>query len=275
MPKTLLAVDDSVTMRKVVEMTFAGEDIRVVALSSADEALAHVRKEKPDVVLADASMEGTNGYDLCRKLKDEFQTIPVIILASPKQNPYDAAKGQAAGADASLDKPYDTAKAIELVKNVLAKGKSIAPAPMAAAVMPGVPAAPKVPAVAAAPAAKPAAVVAPSPAAKAATPATPPVSVRGAPAPAPVAAAPAPSPKVAEVQHGTLAELAQAPHAPAAAPAIGGDLSAKLQGLGLTAAQIEGVLALSREVVERVVWEVVPVLAETMVKEEIARLMKE
>ncbi len=53
------------------------------------------------------------------------------------------------------------------------------------------------------------------------------------------------------------------------------DFASKLGGLGLTAAQIEGVLALSRDVVEKVVWEVVPTLAEALIKEEIARLTKE
>ena len=52
-------------------------------------------------------------------------------------------------------------------------------------------------------------------------------------------------------------------------------MSKKLAALGLTKDQMEGVLALSREVVERVVWEVVPVLAETMIKEEIQRLTAE
>jgi hypothetical protein len=56
------------------------------------------------------------------------------------------------------------------------------------------------------------------------------------------------------------------------AAAVGADFSAQLQGLGLSAQQVEGVLALSRDVVERVVWEVVPVLAETLIKEELARL---
>ena len=45
--------------------------------------------------------------------------------------------------------------------------------------------------------------------------------------------------------------------------------------MGLNAAQVQGVLALSREVVEKVVWEVVPVLAETMIKEELRRLTAE
>jgi hypothetical protein len=62
--------------------------------------------------------------------------------------------------------------------------------------------------------------------------------------------------------------------APVAA-AANGALAGKLAGLGLTPAQVEGVLALSREVVEQVVWEVVPTLAETLIKEEIARLTRE
>jgi DNA-binding response OmpR family regulator len=262
-PKTLLAVDDSVTMRKIIEMTFAGEDMRVVSVATADEALAAARKEKPDLVLTDVSLDGTSGYDLCKKFKDEFGTVPVIILASPKQNPYDAAKGQAAGADDHLDKPYDTTKTIELVKAVLTKGKSMAPGAMAVPV--AAPTTPKVAAVASSPA----------PAAKAAAmPAR--LSTPAAPQAEPVR--PAPTPAAVEVQHGTLAELAQVPqvsHAARPAAAASADFSAKLQGLGLSAAQIEAVLALSREVVERVVWEVVPVLAETMVKEELARLMKE
>jgi hypothetical protein len=69
------------------------------------------------------------------------------------------------------------------------------------------------------------------------------------------------------------------PQAPAAAPMVAaatsagvGDMAERLDGLGLTADQVQGVLALSREVIERVVWEVVPDLAETLIREEIRRL---
>lgn len=60
--------------------------------------------------------------------------------------------------------------------------------------------------------------------------------------------------------------------ASAAISAGNGQLTGKLEGLGLTPQQVEGVLSLSRDVVERVVWEVVPVLAEALIKEEIRRL---
>ena len=59
--------------------------------------------------------------------------------------------------------------------------------------------------------------------------------------------------------------------APAALPA---DFAGKLNGLGLSSAQVEAVLSLSREVVEQVVWEVVPTLAETIIKEELKRLLQ-
>jgi len=63
--------------------------------------------------------------------------------------------------------------------------------------------------------------------------------------------------------------VADAAQLPAAAAA---DLETKLAGLGLTKPQMEGVLSLSRELVEQVVWDVVPTLAETLIKEEIKRL---
>jgi endonuclease III len=58
-------------------------------------------------------------------------------------------------------------------------------------------------------------------------------------------------------------------------PATNGHLGKKLNELGLTPAQADAVLALSRELVERVVWEVVPQMAEMLIKEEISRLTKE
>jgi hypothetical protein len=65
---------------------------------------------------------------------------------------------------------------------------------------------------------------------------------------------------------------ATASAAAAASSASNGQLAAKLQHLGLNDAQVSAVLSLSREVIEKVVWEVVPVLAETMIREELKRL---
>ena len=66
--------------------------------------------------------------------------------------------------------------------------------------------------------------------------------------------------------------MASAPVAAALASAGNGQFAERLAGLGLSREQVEGVLALSREIVEQVVWEVVPQLAETLIREEIRRL---
>lgn len=301
---TLLAVDDSVTMRKVLEITFAGPEFRVVTAGSPDVALQKLKTDKPDLIISDISLEPKNGYELCKAVKQLSPGTPVLLLSS-KQNPYDQSRGQNAQADEHIDKPFDTQQMIEKVKKMLqSKGEmpgaraGSAPGIVAPAVRP--PTSPAIPVAAAAPPAagtparaktliynppgSPAAVpgqaarpFGASPIAKGETrplgaSPTPPA---GIPKQAPPAQRPAPTTLSATASHAAVAAAASpGPVAGAAAAQISGQMSAKLETLGLSQAQIDAVLALSRDVVERVVWEVVPVLAETMIKEEIARLTK-
>jgi hypothetical protein len=96
------------------------------------------------------------------------------------------------------------------------------------------------------------------------------------PAPAPVAMPPAQPPVAVAPAHSDRPAPLAVPLARSAPPAaFNGQLADKLVDLGLTPEQVTGVLLLSRDVVEKVVWEVVPVLAETMIREEIKRLTKE
>jgi len=269
---TLLAVDDSKTMRKVIEITFAGEGFKTVVAGDAADAVAKAQSEHPNVALIDAALEGTNGYDLCRQIKGASPST-VVVLLSNKAQPYDKARGAAAGADDFMDKPFDTQQMIDKITALAKRGVQAAVAPVA------------VPAAAQAPfAAQPIAAKAPEPQrqrvqtlAYGSTPVPPQVAAAPA-APAKPLGGSSPFGSRAPTTPGTQAYSPPAPPI-AAAPAAGGngvhaDFASKLGGLGLTAAQIEGVLSLSRDVVEKVVWEVVPVLAETMIKEEIARLTR-
>jgi CheY-like chemotaxis protein len=252
----ILVADDSVTMRRILELTFAGEDATVTTVESGDAAVNKAAELTPDVVLADASM-AMDGYRVASAIKGTpgLERTAVIVLASQK-HPYDEAKGRACGVDDHVIKPFDTQHVIDKVKRVMSQPRAAAP--------------------------------------------------KAAAAPAPAPAAAAPSPRMAARPGGTMAferapiqpppqqPAAAAPQArPAAAPAAAparqtapgaspmvaavtaagvGDMAQRLDGLGLTAEQVQGVLALSRDVIERVVWEVVPDLAETLIKEEIRRL---
>ncbi|HEY4118675.1 MAG TPA: response regulator [Byssovorax sp.] len=289
MPSTLLAVDDSVTMRKVLEITFAGPDFKVVAVPSADAALQKLKSDKPDLVICDLTLDPKNGYDVCKAIKQASPQTPVLLLSS-KQNAFVPALGTDAQADDHIDKPFDTQQMIDKVKKLLAAPAGARPAAAAPA------------AAAAAPAARPAAPAAAAsrapvaPAAASAVPAMPSPTMQRAktliynPPPgvqsgAPVAPAAKPLGTTTPLSPTPVTGLpmqapaAAATHAPAPAPAaaaahVNGQMAGKLEQLGLSPAQVDAVLAISRDVVERVVWEVVPVLAETIIKEELARLTK-
>lgn len=123
MPK-ILAVDDSATMRRVLELTFHGLDgFEVVSFDSGDAAVRHAQQAGADLVIADASMS-PDGYDLCSKIKGAAQTagIPVLILGS-QHTPIDADKAKSVGADDTFLKPYDTNAFIEKAKTVIAGAK--------------------------------------------------------------------------------------------------------------------------------------------------------
>jgi CheY-like chemotaxis protein len=297
-PKTLLAVDDSATMRKVLEITFAGEDFRVLTAEGSQKALAHM-SEDPVAVVIDTSLDGDDPYALAKEVRSRSGSAVIMMMAS-RYNPYDANKGRDAGADDFIDKPFDTQGFIDKMKKALGareagKGAAAIAAAPAPAPAPPPPAPHTAPALGGSP--RPPVV---SPIARPAinvqrthtlsfegSSPVPPAGPSHSPAPPPVIASPplsrtAPSgmpafnPPVAPPP--APAPIAPPPRAAEPAPvaaAVNGHLASKLGDLGLSPAQVEGVLALSREVVERVVWEVVPQLAETIIKEEIARLTKE
>jgi CheY-like chemotaxis protein len=269
----LLAVDDSKTMRKVFEITLAGEKYDSTIVGSPDEALGAVRSSTPQVAVVDGHLGASSGYDLCRQIKETAPQVKVLLLSS-KQRPYDEAAGSAAGVDDHFDKPFDSSKFLaklsELAESAGAPAPALAAPPrVAPAPAPPIAAAPVAAAPAPAPAAAPVQVSAPA----------------AVPRPAAVpSAAPqrpqAPPPRVETAKPAIVSPAKPVPAAPvqpmvAAASAVANGMEGKLQALGLTQDQVKGVLALSRDVVEQVVWEVVPQLAETLIKEEIARLTAE
>lgn len=270
----LLAVDDSKTMRRVLEIAFSGDEFHLTTAASAQEALAALGSGSPDVALVDGYLGTSNGYDLVREIKAASPRTRVLVLSS-KQRPYDEGAGQSAGADGTFEKPFDSTKLLARVAEL----SSAAPAPVAA---PPIAAAPR-PVAVSAPAAPPPLAPAPvaarpsaaSPLPPSAAPAAPRSSTAQRP-PAPAARASAAPPQIAPLSAPAAsaprgsAPLAAVPNAAIAAAT--GSLATQLAGLGLSREQVEAVLALSRDVVEQVVWEVVPVLAETLIKEEIARL---
>ena len=98
MAKKILVVDDSVTMQRVVAITFAAEPFEVHEAATVEEALAACAELAPNVVLADLSMDHQNGYDLCEALKADpgLKKIPVILMHGSAA-PLDTERARQAG----------------------------------------------------------------------------------------------------------------------------------------------------------------------------------
>ena len=73
MNKKILLADDSVTIQRVVELTFSGQGYDVTCLRSGKEVLDTARSIRPDVVLLDVSLPGESGYDVCLRMKEEHR----------------------------------------------------------------------------------------------------------------------------------------------------------------------------------------------------------
>ncbi len=146
MAKTILLADDSVTIQKVVELTFMDQDYQVVAVSDGQAAISKLSELRPDLVIADVHMPEANGYEVCRQAKQTHPGIPVLLLVGTFE-PFDQQQADAVGAEAHLKKPFDSQDLLRQVDTLVSQA---APAPSPAAA----------PAVEAPPAAAPAPVAA-------------------------------------------------------------------------------------------------------------------
>lgn len=133
MPKRLLLADDSVTIHKVVGLTFASEDIEVEAVPDGSQALERAKASRPDILLADVSMPGLNGYELCDSVKrdPDIGDTPVILLVGTFED-FDEDHASRVQCDAHLTKPLETSELIETVRRLIGQGvRNPDPQPMA------------------------------------------------------------------------------------------------------------------------------------------------
>jgi CheY-like chemotaxis protein len=127
-PHTLLLADDSVTIQRVIDLTFADEDIHVVAVSDGDQAIARIEASPPDIILADIGMPGKSGYEVAQYVKQSprLSHIPVLLLTGAFE-PVDQPRAAAVGCEGVMVKPFEPQQVIGRVKELLAKAR-MAPA---------------------------------------------------------------------------------------------------------------------------------------------------
>jgi len=138
MAKTLLLADDSVTIQKVVGISFANEDVRLITVDNGDDAIARAREARPDVILADVVMPGRSGYEVCEAVKSDpsLRHVPVLLLTGTFEA-FDEERARSAGADGHITKPFEAQALVDHVNELLRRTPEAAPeAPAASAQAP-------------------------------------------------------------------------------------------------------------------------------------------
>lgn len=117
---SILAVDDSASMRQMVSFTLKNAGFDVVEAVDGEDAYAKARNRRFDLVLTDQNMPRLDGISLTRRLREQasFSQTPILILTTESSDEMKQA-GRAAGATGWLVKPFDPAKLIEVIRKVV------------------------------------------------------------------------------------------------------------------------------------------------------------
>lgn len=127
MSHKLLLADDSASIRRVIELTFADEDIEVVSAGTGEQALEAMSQDAPDIILVDAGLPGTDGYGVASFVRNDaaLARIPVVLLTGAFE-PLDESRAAAAGCRDVLVKPFAPRQVIDKVRELLGPGPAAA-----------------------------------------------------------------------------------------------------------------------------------------------------
>ena len=120
MPKKLLLAEDSLTIRKVFELALSRADIAITAVDNGDDAVRLAVEISPDLVVADLTLPGKNGFAVAAELRamEKTEKIPVLILSGTPV-PLDEARFKASGARGVLFKPFEAGELLENIERLL------------------------------------------------------------------------------------------------------------------------------------------------------------
>lgn len=120
MPKKMLLADDSITIQRVVSITFANEDVAITTVDNGDDAITKAKAIKPDIILADVIMPKKNGYEVCQAVRNdpELKHIPVLLLAGTFEA-FDENRAREVGASGHITKPFESQALIDKVNELL------------------------------------------------------------------------------------------------------------------------------------------------------------
>jgi two-component system chemotaxis response regulator CheY len=118
--QSILAVDDSASMRQMVSFTLKGAGYHVIEAADGQEAYEKAMTQSVDLVLTDQNMPRMDGVTLVKNLRGlpTYTSTPILILTTESSDEMKS-KGRAAGATGWLVKPFDPSKLLEVIRKVI------------------------------------------------------------------------------------------------------------------------------------------------------------
>jgi CheY-like chemotaxis protein/predicted regulator of Ras-like GTPase activity (Roadblock/LC7/MglB family) len=151
MPKVLV-VDDSLSVRKVVEKALEGRGLQVLAAASGSEAIEMLERDRPDVVICDVVLPDKDGYQICQYVRSHaaMGTTPVMLI-SGIDNGTVQARAAEVRSDEVMFKPFGVDDLVRKIDRLLESRSPASPTPVAPAIPVATPAPASTPVVPAAP----------------------------------------------------------------------------------------------------------------------------
>jgi DNA-binding response OmpR family regulator len=129
---TILLVDDDARLREIVGMALEGEGYGVRAAASAEEAVAILDKDDPDLLILDVMLPGRDGFELCREIRTK-SPVPILMLTA-KTDTVDVVVGLESGADDYVTKPFVTKELVARIRALLRRARGVEQSPRKIAV---------------------------------------------------------------------------------------------------------------------------------------------
>jgi len=116
----VLVVDDEIYILHILDFSLNAEGYEVITAEDGEQAIEKAQKEQPDLVVLDVMMPKIDGYEACRKMKQDpkMKDVPVILLTA-KGRDIDRKLGLEVGADDYITKPFSPNKLIEKIGSFL------------------------------------------------------------------------------------------------------------------------------------------------------------
>ena len=114
---TVLVVDDDGVCRELISTLLGRAGFSTVDAADGEEAMAAARRHLPKLVLLDVRLPGVSGYEICRRLRDEFgDRVAIVFLSGERTEGFDRAAGLLVGADDYVVKPFSADELLARVR---------------------------------------------------------------------------------------------------------------------------------------------------------------